>query len=311
MSSDRTAQRIARILAMVPWVIANPGARVDEVCRRFGYDRADLVRDLNLVFVCGLPGYGPGDLMSVFLDDDEVFIDMADYFARPVALTPAETLTLLAGGLALVSAGLAEPALVRAVDKLSAAVLPDRGVIDVDLGPEPELVGLLREAAGAGQVVDLEYVGIASGVTTTRSIEPWRVFAALGNWYVSGFCRRASGERVFRIDRIRRATVSPERFVPPEDPPAPAVRYSAGPDDTVAHIRLAPSAAWVAEYYPVTVLRSDAAGTTVEFRAGDPAVTARLLLRLADQADLLPEADGAEVASVTEDLRRRITARYR
>ncbi|HJQ94909.1 MAG TPA: protein pafC, partial [Acidimicrobiia bacterium] len=62
--SQRTASRLLRILAMIPWVIANPGSSVQEVCRRFGYTEGDLAQDLNIVFVCGLPGYGPGDLMS-------------------------------------------------------------------------------------------------------------------------------------------------------------------------------------------------------------------------------------------------------
>ena len=60
--SDRTASRLTRILAMLPWVIDNPGVHVDAVCERFGYTRKELIKDLDLVFVCGLPGYGPGDL---------------------------------------------------------------------------------------------------------------------------------------------------------------------------------------------------------------------------------------------------------
>ncbi|MDH4309185.1 MAG: WYL domain-containing protein, partial [Acidimicrobiia bacterium] len=56
--SSRTAARLNRILAMLPWVIAHPGASVPDVCDRFGYTRRQLLEDLDLVFVCGLPGYG-------------------------------------------------------------------------------------------------------------------------------------------------------------------------------------------------------------------------------------------------------------
>jgi len=56
MTSPRTAKRLNRILAMLPWVIEHPGTPVDEVCERFGYTRAELAADLDLVFVCGLPG---------------------------------------------------------------------------------------------------------------------------------------------------------------------------------------------------------------------------------------------------------------
>jgi glyoxylase-like metal-dependent hydrolase (beta-lactamase superfamily II) len=44
------------------------------VCSRFGYTRAELARDLAAVFVSGLPGYGPGDLMVAYIDGDEVVV---------------------------------------------------------------------------------------------------------------------------------------------------------------------------------------------------------------------------------------------
>ena len=85
-NSPKTTGRINRLLAMLPWVIANPGCSVIEVCRRFDYTESDLIKDLNTVFVCGLPGYGPGDLMDASIDDDEIVIEMAEYFARPPSI---------------------------------------------------------------------------------------------------------------------------------------------------------------------------------------------------------------------------------
>ena len=126
MTSPRTAQRLTRILSMLPWVIANPGATADEVCERFGYTRPELVEDLNLVFVCGLPGYGPGDLMDAYLDEDEVVVDMADYFSRPLRLNAAEGLTLLAAGMALVSSGQASDALGQSCGQAAGGAPPRR-----------------------------------------------------------------------------------------------------------------------------------------------------------------------------------------
>jgi proteasome accessory factor C len=310
VSSNRTAERLSRILAMVPWVIAHPGVTVGEVCRRFGYDRSELVADLNLVFVCGLPGYGPGDLMDAYLDGDEVVIAMADYFSRPVALSAPEALLLLAGGMAVLSAGTADANLQSAVDKLIRTLLPDPGVIDVDLGPEPEPLALLRTAAADGSVVELDYVAIATGEETTREIEPWVVFAALGNWYVSAHCRLAGGERVFRIDRIKEARLTGARFTPRQPAASPGIRYTPGAEDAVVRIGLSPEASWVADYYPVTVLSVDATGTEIEFSASDPAVAARLLLRLGSAATLHGGGDAARVRDELAGLRARILARY-
>jgi len=307
MSSRRTAQRLARILAMLPWVIAHPGSTVDEVCERFSYSRSDLFADLNLVLVCGLPGYGPGELMDAFVDEDEVVVDAADYFSRPVRLTAAEALMLLAGGMAVLSSGSGPPALASAVAKLQAVIAPDAESVAVDIGSEPELASLLRGAAGDGIVVNITYTALGSGDTTRRDIEPWAVFSTLGNWYVSGHCRKADAERVFRLDRIRDATATAQSFDVPETPPVPEVRYSPSVDDVAARIRLDPTASWVAEYYPVSIVSDKPDARVIDFSATDPMVTARLLLRLGATATLL---SGDEVAAVTEDLRKRIVARY-
>lgn len=307
MSSSRTADRLARILGMLPWVIAHPGARVSEVCERFGYTKAELARDLNLVFVCGLPGYGPGDLMVAFIDGDEVFVDLADYFARPVRLTPAEALLLLAAGLAMLSTGDAPEALVSAVGKLQAVLVPGDASLAVELPPPPPAVALLSRAATEGRVVEITYTALASGETTHRQVEPWRVFSALGNWYLTARCRLAGAERLFRVDRVREAAMTGEAFTPPETLPSPEVRYVPRAEDVQALLRLSSAAGWVAEYYPVEVLARDDEGMVVRFRAADPSVTARLLVRLGDAAELL---EGPEVAAAVSDLRRRIRRLY-
>ena len=307
MSSPRTAERLTRLLAMLPWVIANPGASVTDVCQRFGYERKQLVEDLNIVFVCGLPGYGPGDLMEAYIDEDEVIVDLAEYFAVPVRLTAAEALMLLAAGLALRGSAVAPQALGSAVDKLQ-AVLPDvAGAVAVDLAEEPDFVNLLRDAAMAGEVVEITHASVASGKVTTREIEPWVVFSTLGNWYVSAHCRLAAAERVFRVDRVIGAAPTGKTFDPPVEAPPPQVHYSPGVDDVRSRIRLDATAGWVADYYPVEILHRDAEGTLIEFWAADPAVAARLLVRLGASAQLI---DGDEVAIATADLRARLLRRY-
>ena len=307
MTSPRTAKRLNRILAMLPWVIANAGASVDEVCERFGYTQKELAADLDLVFVCGLPGYGPGDLMVAYIDEDEVVVELADYFANPIRLTPPEALSLLAAGMALVSTGQAPPALDSAVEKLQRVVLGDEpeGLV-VDLA-EPQFVTELRGAAASGEVVHIVYTALGSGQTTERDVEPWAVFSTLGNWYVRGHCRLAGAERVFRIDRIRSLELIGEQFDPPVDAGEPVIGYTPGAEDVRATIRLHSEARWVAEYFPVERVSDGPEGLVVRFSASDPLVIARLLLRLGVAAELL---SGEDVSQALEGLRHRVLARY-
>lgn len=307
--SSRTASRLSRILAMLPWVIAHPGAKVDDVCERFGYTRAQLAEDLAIVFVCGLPGYGPGDLMVAEIDDDEVYVDAADYFANAPRLAPAEALALLASGIAVVGSGQGSAALTTAVEKLTRALLPEGpGVIDVDLAGEPELVSLLRAAAATSSVVEITYTSLSRDQTTVREVEPWSVFSSMGNWYLSGHCRMAGAERSFRVDRIRNAKLTDEHFVPPKALPAPEIRYTPSVDDVRCRIALTPLARWVLDYYPVDIISESPEETVVEFSAGDPLVAARLILRLGPQGRLI---DGPEVAAALTSLRARILSVYK
>lgn len=305
---SRTAKRLTRILSMVPWVIAHQGASVGDVCERFGYTERELLEDLNLVFVCGLPGYGPGDLMVAYVENDEVIVDMAEYFSRPFRLTPAEALGLLASGSALISTSQAPEVLEQAVGKLASAlgIDPDEAIV-VDLAGESPLVNVLRLGVSEARAVELTYTSLGKGETRQRIVEPWSVFSTLGNWYLSGFCRTAGGERVFRVDRIQQAQLTDQTFIPPAEPPPPEVRYTPSEDDVRATIELGERARWVAEYYPVEVLSDSGSEMVIEFSAADASVAARLLLRLGTDARLIT---GAETEAALNDLRTRILTRY-
>jgi proteasome accessory factor C len=309
MSSPRTVSRLARILALIPYVLSKDGVEVREILDRFGYDEAQLTKDLNTVFVCGLPGYGPGELMEAYIDGDEVVIDAADYFARAPKLTSTEALSLLAAGMAIVGAGQASPELESAVDKLAKAVMPDAGsAISVDVSGEPETLERLRGAAADRNVVRITYRSLSRETETVRDIEPWAVFTTLGNWYVQGHCRLVDAERVFRVDRIRQLQVVDEEFERPTGIPEPGVTYSPSDDDVMARIALSPQAAWVLDYYPVEVLKETKATTEILFHSPDAEIPARLLLRLGDGARLL---EGDEVRARVAAMGRALKDRYR
>ncbi|MPZ51180.1 MAG: WYL domain-containing protein [Acidimicrobiia bacterium] len=307
--TDRTAARLSRILSLIPWLIVNEGASVDEVCTRFGYEAEDdLLRDLNTVMVCGLPGYGPGDLMDAYIDGEEVFVDMADYFANAPRPTAAEALTMLASAMTVSGSGLGNPHLDSAIEKLSRVLLPDpESVINVDVAPQPDFVGPVSEAASNAQTVTMVYTGLADGQRKERVVEPWSVFTSLGNWYVRGWCRLAQGERIFRVDRINSLEINEETFEAPESPPKPEVHYTPTEDAVHAIIDLGRGALWVLDYYPVDIIRQSKKKTRIRFATSEPGVAARLLLRLGENAKLV---EGDEVREEVVRLGSAILARY-
>ncbi len=309
MTSDRTAKRLTRILAVLPWIIEHDGAATDDVVERFGYSStAELVKDLHLVFMTGLPGYGPGDLIDVDVFEDEVFVDAADYFARPLRLTPPEALGLLAAGMTMIESDQAPPALRSAVEKLMAVIAPNAGdTVAVDV-PTPPDVSLLRDAIQHRSPVRIGYVGMASNERTVRVVEGHSVFFNLGNWYLSGQCRQAGASRVFRVDRIDSIEILDETYELADTPAQTMIQYQPTESDVRASFTLSPQARWVAEYYPLDVQESDDGSLRVTMSVSDPLVAARLILQLGNE---VTDIEGAEVIDTIAALRSDILARYR
>jgi predicted DNA-binding transcriptional regulator YafY len=308
MASDRTAKRLTRILAVLPWIIEHEGAPTEDVVERFGYaSTAELVKDLHLVFMTGLPGYGPGDLIDAEVFDDEVYVSAADYFARPLRLTPAEALGLLAAGMTMVESDQAPAVLRSAVDKLISVVAPDdTDVVSVDV-PTPPHVRLLREAIEERSPIHISYVGLASNLRTDRIVEGHSVFFNLGTWYLSGFCRKAGASRVFRVDRIDAIEVLDGTYDFDASESQAMIQYQPTESDVRTSFTLSPQSGWVAEYYPLDVQELNDGFLRVTMSVSDPLVAARLLLQLGDQAN---DVVGDEVQDALNSLRTKILARY-
>src|SRR5437660_6303793 len=109
MPAPGADERLRRLLALVPWVAAREGPAVEDVCARFDMSEAELVEDLELLFVCGLHPYTPDMLIEADISDGRVWIRYAEYFARPLRLTAAEGLALVAAGHSLLAGPGADP----------------------------------------------------------------------------------------------------------------------------------------------------------------------------------------------------------
>ena len=79
---------------MVPYLVTRQGIPLAEAAREFGITEEELVKDLELLFVCGTPGHMPDDLIDAEWDDGHVYLRNADTIARPLRLGIDEALSL-------------------------------------------------------------------------------------------------------------------------------------------------------------------------------------------------------------------------
>jgi proteasome accessory factor C len=313
---SKASERLRRLLVVVPYLIQHPGTSVSEAAELFGLSEGEMLDDLNLLFVSGLPPYGPGDLIDVDVQDGRIWIGMADYFARPLRLNRSEALALYLRGTALAGApGLPEaPALASALAKLAQGLGPET------LGGLPERVGAdeaarpvealedLRGAVRDHERMRIEYYAASTAETTTREIDPEEVFLAIGNWYVVAWDHRSDAERLFRADRIRSTELTGERFAPRGLEGRGRPLYTPDEHDVEVRLRLSRDARWVAEYYETSeITERDGGELDVVLPAGRLEWVERLLLRLGTEVEIL-EPQGLK--DRVRDLARRTRKHY-
>jgi len=316
-SRPTAPDRMRRVLAVVPWIVANPGRTLAEVAARFELTEKALLGDLNVVFMVGLPPYSPDALVDVQIDEEgRVTIQLADFFSRPLRLTPAQGLALLASSDGLLSVPGTDPdgALARALAKLAKAVgVESDESLDVHLGDaEVELLDQLRAAANSGHEVEIVYYSYGRDERTRRTVAPWRIFADSGAWYLHAWCRQADGERLFRVDRIDHLvlldTVAPQR---PAEAGLRAAVFQPGANDPRATLRLAPEAFWVADYYPAEIIDDAGDHQVVELVVSAVPWLERLLMRLGTDARITDSVGLDEAGALASDAATRILERYR
>ena len=310
MSRPQVAPRLQRVLALVPWILAHPGVTITELAARFEVSERELERDLELLPMCGLPPYTADRLIDVSVIDGEVEIRLAEYFERPLRLTPAEGLALLVAGRALlgVPGSDAEGPLASALAKLDDA-LGARGRLAVDVGVSDHLERL-QAAAAVDERVEIDYYSFARDQMTTRVVDPWRVFHAFGTWYLAAWCHRADAERLFRIDRVLAVRPTGERFDPTtrSDDETRDLVYRPRPEDPRVTLHLAPSAEWVVESHPHEAATRHRDGSwDVALAISEPAWLERLLLALGPEARVVAPP---ELSTLGSDAAARIRRRY-
>lgn len=307
----KASERLRRLLVVVPYIVQHPGARIAELTSTFDVDEHELLEDLERLFLSGLPPYGPGDLIGVDIQDGRVWIQMADYFARPLRMTKPEARALILQGTTVAGTPGAEGSepLASALAKLRAGLGEDMAKlaehVEVADGGRPlETIGTLRAAVRDRQRVRIEYYAASTAQITTRQIDPEEVFLAIGNWYVTAWDHRSDQERLFRADRIRSIEPTGERFRPRGLQGAGRPLYTPTPADVPIRLRVGPEGRWIAEYYEVDeVVELPNGAVEMVFPASRLEWVARLVLRLGPDVTIVePRAlkdRVREVASLT------------
>ncbi len=269
-----TSARLVRLLNMVPYFQANPRITYIEAAGDLGVSVKQLRDDLNQLWMCGLPGYGPGDLIDFEFSGDTIEVTFTAGIDHPLRLTSPEATGVLVALRALVDVpGMVDPEAARsAIAKIESAAGrvghgPEGAAVDEPAPVESDAAAAVRAAVRTARALAIEYYSASHDTLSSRVVDPIRVVLVGDHSYLEAWCRSAEGVRLFRFDRIVDARVLDE----PTAPPPPAVQ--AGPDTSLfdpdtadpalptATLRVERSASWMFDYYPLRVLREHPDGS--------------------------------------------------
>jgi proteasome accessory factor C len=303
--------QVARLLSLLPYLLAHPGAKVSEVTTVFGISERQLVRDLDVLWFTGLPGLLPGDLIEVDMEavhgEGVIKVSNADYLSRPLRLASDEAVALLVALRSMTAMpGVTDTdAVSRAIAKLEAAsgdAAAGMGAVRIEAAGSflAETAETVRRALAGGRRLHLSYWVPGRDETTERDVDPMRLAVVQGKTYLEGWCRLAEDVRLFRLDRIEKVRMLD---VPAELPEAAKPRdlsmgaFQPSPDDELVTMDVEPPGRWLAEYYPCeSVEELGADRLRVRLRTADRRWVIRLALRLGSQARVVDPPDlAAEV----------------
>ncbi len=293
--------RLTRLLALVPYLLARPQSRLDEVATTFSVSVEQLQRDLELIWMCGLPGYYPGDLIDVDIEGDTVTLSNADTIARPLRLQADDAVALMVGLQTLAQVpGPEQDAITRALAKLESAsgAAASSAAVAVDVETDPDVVTTVRDALARDRALHLSYYVPTRDETTERDVDPIRLHVVQGRTYLEAWCRRVEDMRLFRLDRVVGVKVLDEPSAPPPEAQPRDLSeglFQPGPDDETVVLELTPQGAWVADNYPYEALEQlPDGGLRVTVRTPDTRWVRRLALRLGAQGRIVAPVELAQ-----------------
>ena len=267
MSSVST--RLVRLLNMVPYFQANPRITFDEAATDLGVSVTQLREDLEQLWLCGLPGYSPGDLIDFEMSGKTIEVTFSAGMDHPLRLTSPEATGISVALRALLDVpGMVDPEAARsAIAKIESAAGTAKGgagaAVDEPAPVESHAAAAVRAAVRDGRALSIDYYSASHDTLATRIVDPIRVVLVGDHSYVEAWCRSAEAVRLFRFDRIVDAHVLDE----PSAPPAPAVQagadtslFDADPSLPSATLLIDRSASWMFDYYPLRVVRELADG---------------------------------------------------
>ena len=209
---ENAAARAIRLLDLVPYLRAHPGASISEVAGVFEITVSELMRDLNLLFLCGLPGYTPLELIDISFEDGVIVVKDPQNLDAPRRFSEQEALVVRIALAALEDSVPSErratvQSLRRKITSIFQSEIPDSALIFRGDRAKSNLA-LVRQAIEQEKRLRIRYANPTKNEVTERTISPLRIEIEGDRTLIESWCDLANGLRRFNLANIESASLT-------------------------------------------------------------------------------------------------------
>ncbi len=212
MAKSTTAplEQTARLLDLVPFLLSHQGISLTDLAKHFKVESDVMLDDLNTLWMCGLPGYTPLELIDLAFDSGFVTIRNAAPLAYVRTMSSSE-IVALALGLDLLrenseKLGVEQSNRIEILGKK----LRDQSGAQISIIPNSNTAhrSVISKAITERVPVEMTYYSTNSDRESKRLVTAYDFFRENDIEYFQGYCHSSRGMRTFRVDRIVAVSLS-------------------------------------------------------------------------------------------------------
>lgn len=197
-------EQTARLLDLVPFLLSHQGISIEDLSAHFKVDKEEMLEDLNTLWMCGLPGYTPLELIDLNFESGYVTIRNAAPLARVRTMSSSEIVSLILGlDILQENSGTLSHENLAKLRGLSATL---RSLVNVHISVSDRSASshraIISQAIATRSSVEIDYYSPTSDKKSRRLITPFHIFEDCGIEYLQAHCHLAHSSRTFRVDRI-------------------------------------------------------------------------------------------------------------
>jgi proteasome accessory factor C len=202
-------EQTARMLDLVPFLLTHQGIALNDLADHFKVDTEIMLDDLNTLWMCGLPGYTPLELIDLNFDSGFVSIRNAAPLAYIRTMSSSEIVALVLGlDLLLDDSVQISPENRKRIEVLSKKLRREIGTnVEISLSSPAPFRSVIESAIASRKSVEMTYFSPTSDQSTERIVSPYHFFQEGEYEYFEAFCDTSHGMRTFRVDRIVSAAI--------------------------------------------------------------------------------------------------------